>query len=508
MSFGDFVQETASGIGTSTTINLLGATAGAGFVRFRDRHANGETVVFTIAGTLADATFGRECCESPLSYGTPDTLTRNVISNSAGNTTRLNFTGAVSVYEWPPGERLITLNSDSTLVLDAAGGTWSSFNAGKQLLVSGSGNNPGIAIAANGGTNLFGIFNDTGTLRIAAMPAYADSVTAPDHILTLSSSSITLGKATTVSGVLTLSANLAATTATFSGALNGTSGSFSGAVGGASLSISGAAGITGLATVGSLTCVGSATIGGDFAPHGGIVAIENNGNFYLQNSGGNPTLNFASSVYVTYGSSILSINTPGAMGITASSIVVTGNVDFPTGLITMGGSQLIPFGGGINYSNSGSPPYSALSPSNYSATLAAASNVVANQFFAASDEDLKEGIESLSYEEAMGWLHAVHPKKYFKQGVPEWGFLAQDWIRSGLGYLIGLVPNKDMPERHYPDFPDEWKKVDAGFSLMMDRTNPVAALTVIVKEMTAEFSRMKQDLSDARDCITALRSAS
>jgi hypothetical protein len=94
----NFVQESANAPGTATTINLAGAAAGRrGFLA---AFASGAAVwYFMDDGTQA------EWGQGVVTAGSPNTLTRaTVIGNTAGTTARLNFTGAVRVYNFLPAE--------------------------------------------------------------------------------------------------------------------------------------------------------------------------------------------------------------------------------------------------------------------------------------------------------------------------------------------------------------------------------------------------------------------
>lgn len=500
--------ETANNPGTGT-VTLLGPPSGRPFKSFAtSAYTNGARVYYMITDdqTVFEEGLGTYSTSGP-------TLTRDTVyRNSSGTTSKINFTSAVYVYSCLPCTRVIYLDATGNVAINgavsvtsgtttlSAGGGWSSSNIGKQLLITtpASASNPAIGITDASGTNLWGIYNNAGTLKLASMPAYSNNSTAPTDVISLTSTSVALVKNTSVTGTLTSSGQLITT----SGGHTITAGGLTVIAGGASITgastISGGLTISsvGLSVTGTVVVTGGGSFSNDFSPLGGITNIENNANFYLQNSGGNPTLNFAASVYMTYGSSTLSINAPGAMGISASDLTIVGDVNFSTGLVSFGGSNLAPFGGGILYSGSGTPPYSALAPGSYSVSLAAASNILANQFLAASDADLKKDIEPLSYEEALAWLRMARPKKYSKQGMPEYGYLAQDWIGCGWGHMIGTAPTKGMAARHYPDFPDEWKHIPADTSLTMDRTNGVPAIHVIVDEMLNEMERMRARIKE------------
>ena len=74
----NFVLETASAPGTATPFNLAGAATGR--IRFRDAFATAALVFYFMEdGTQAEWGYGT------LTHATPDTLTRTVISTTAGS---------------------------------------------------------------------------------------------------------------------------------------------------------------------------------------------------------------------------------------------------------------------------------------------------------------------------------------------------------------------------------------------------------------------------------------
>ena len=97
----NFVLETASAPGTSATVNLAGAATGRR--SFAQAFATGATVdYFMDDGTQA------EWGKGLFTAGAPNTLARaTVIKNTAGTTSRLNFTGTTRVYNEVPGECLL-----------------------------------------------------------------------------------------------------------------------------------------------------------------------------------------------------------------------------------------------------------------------------------------------------------------------------------------------------------------------------------------------------------------
>jgi hypothetical protein len=83
-SYRDWVVETSSTTGTGT-YNLSGsAPAGTSYFTFRQRYSNGETdVVYWVVN--ADRTKWEKNRFGTLTYGTPDTLTRNVVESTNGD---------------------------------------------------------------------------------------------------------------------------------------------------------------------------------------------------------------------------------------------------------------------------------------------------------------------------------------------------------------------------------------------------------------------------------------
>lgn len=99
----NFIEETATNPGTSLTVNLAGATPGRlpwiGAATF----ASGAIVFYGMDdGTQSEWGIGK------VTAGTPNTLERTtVLGNSAGTTSRLNFSGAVRVYCEVPAEQAV-----------------------------------------------------------------------------------------------------------------------------------------------------------------------------------------------------------------------------------------------------------------------------------------------------------------------------------------------------------------------------------------------------------------
>jgi len=100
----NYIEEQANAPGTAVNVNLAGAPAGRRV--WRSGFATG-TVVFY---GMTDGT-QEEWGVGTLTWGSPDVLARTtVLGNSAGTTARLNFTGAVRVYNEVPAERMVYIN--------------------------------------------------------------------------------------------------------------------------------------------------------------------------------------------------------------------------------------------------------------------------------------------------------------------------------------------------------------------------------------------------------------
>lgn len=245
-------------------------------------------------------------------------------------------TGALTV------NAALTVNSTGkftdTLTLNASGG-WSSSNAGKQLLVTTpSGvSNPAIGITDANGANLFGIYNKTGTLKIASMPAYTDGVTAPTDVVQVTATGVTLNKGLAVTGNSKITGTLE-TTSTLTvdgGALIVSSGGLIVSANGAAITgntkITGTLETTSTLTVdaGGVVVTGNSTITGTL---GGLTGLT------VASGGANITGN--SNITGTLGSLTGLTVASGGANITGNS-TITGTLGGLTGLtVASGGANI------------------------------------------------------------------------------------------------------------------------------------------------------------------------
>ena len=113
----DRVKETSTTTGTGT-LNLAGASVG--FVTFVAGIGNSNTTYYAIN---AQGTSTWEVGIGTVTDATPDTLARDtVLSNSLGNTSKINFSGTLDVFCTMPASKSVYLDSTGTPVGAASNG--------------------------------------------------------------------------------------------------------------------------------------------------------------------------------------------------------------------------------------------------------------------------------------------------------------------------------------------------------------------------------------------------
>ena len=113
----DRVKETSTTTGTGT-LNLAGASSG--FVTFVAGIGNSNTTYYAIN---AQGTSNWEVGIGTVTDATPDTLARDtVLSNSLGNTSKINFSGTLDVFCTMPASKSVYLDSTGTPVGAASAG--------------------------------------------------------------------------------------------------------------------------------------------------------------------------------------------------------------------------------------------------------------------------------------------------------------------------------------------------------------------------------------------------
>ena len=113
----DRVKETSTTSGTGT-LNLAGAVTG--FVTFVSGIGNSNTTYYAI---FEQGTNNFEIGIGTVTDATPDTLARTtVLNNSAGNTSKINFSGTLDVFCTMPASKSVYLDSTGTPVGAASAG--------------------------------------------------------------------------------------------------------------------------------------------------------------------------------------------------------------------------------------------------------------------------------------------------------------------------------------------------------------------------------------------------
>ena len=113
----DRVKETSTTTGTGT-LNLAGAVTG--FVTFVSGIGNSNTTYYAI---FEQGTNNFEIGIGTVTDATPDTLARTtVLNNSAGNTSKINFTGTLDVFCTLPASKSVYLDSSGNPVGAASAG--------------------------------------------------------------------------------------------------------------------------------------------------------------------------------------------------------------------------------------------------------------------------------------------------------------------------------------------------------------------------------------------------
>lgn len=152
----DFILQTANAPGVAT-LTLISPPTGR--FSFASKFANGATAFYFLDdGVQYEAGIGT------LTYGPPDTLSRNtVLSNSAGTTAKLNFAGTTRVFNTIPSTNAVW--KDASGVLNAGLVALTEPGTGSQtLLISApsSANGANIKLAGNG------VSTPTKTIRVAS----------------------------------------------------------------------------------------------------------------------------------------------------------------------------------------------------------------------------------------------------------------------------------------------------------------------------------------------------
>lgn len=181
----NMILETTTNPGTNTTVNLAGAVTG--FSAFTSGFSNGASIYYVLRGGSQ-----WETGSGTFNTGSPNTISRTtVISNSAGNTSRLNFTGLTQVYNVTPASRLIYANNSGIMQNVTATGIttplWGGTAGGTANAITIS-PSPAITAYAAGQAFIFvlGASNNTGTVTLNVNGLGAQTVNRADGTSALS----------------------------------------------------------------------------------------------------------------------------------------------------------------------------------------------------------------------------------------------------------------------------------------------------------------------------------
>lgn len=169
----DLVEETVNAPGAAATMTLGGPTTGSKPFISPSTFSDGDLAFYEITdnGTLWETGIG------PVAAGPPATLTRGtVLSNSAGTTARINFTGPCLVFSWLPAARTIYRQQDGSLNAggDALGGAiWAGTAGGTANAITINPNVPLEGNAAGAVVKFVATATNTGgaTLKVGDLDA-------------------------------------------------------------------------------------------------------------------------------------------------------------------------------------------------------------------------------------------------------------------------------------------------------------------------------------------------
>jgi hypothetical protein len=201
--------------------------------------------------------------------------------------------------------------------------------------------------------------------------------------------------------------------------------------------------------------------------------------FSLTNNGGNSLLNLGSSQYIQFvpGTGI-NVSTTGYLDLTsAAQIRLNGVVQTSSDLLVSGyinvSGQTIQSGTSyyINTSGAGSGAWSV-----GVGVYSGAQYMAGGGFVTLSDARAKDNIEDITTQEAINWINKGRARKYYVNGKPSAGFIAQEDIENGRSDAVILVPDSD------PKFTEATIFSPAGNRLNRDYNHDIAYLTAALQD--------------------------
>ncbi len=179
--------------------------------------------------------------------------------------------------------------------------------------------------------------------------------------------------------------------------------------------------------------------------------------------------------------------------------VTAGNVGVGTSAPT---SAKLQVSGAVTYSVTG--PFSGASANaawttgfatqNISTSILASGALVANGVFSASDQRLKENIDQINPEMVNDFMQNIVPVgfNWKKDGLYSTGFVAQDLIRKGFGYLVKATPDDSISQ----SIDEDGFISPAGFQYNVDYQAVVPILTYALQQQQAQIASHSSQLTN------------
>jgi hypothetical protein len=127
-------------------------------------------------------------------------------------------------------------------------------------------------------------------------------------------------------------------------------------------------------------------------------------------------------------------------------------------------------------------------------SILASSAIVGGSVYASSDRRLKDEIQNLNIGDVNNFLESVKPVSFYWKdtGSADTGFIAQDLINEGFGYLVSLVPNSSLQEGVDPT-----GVVDpAGMQFTVNYNAIIPLLTAVIQEQAGQISSISGQIAN------------
>lgn len=164
-----------------------------------------------------------------------------------------------------------------------------------------------------------------------------------------------------------------------------------------------------------------------------------------------------------------------------------------SGVVNIFGGRLYACVVNFGFLNNVNP--TGISPPQTGLTGLVVSNVVqANQFWAFSDERLKDNIEPIPQEKGLEFVTTAKPVTFMMKGAGTRaaGFIAQDELKRGFGDSITIMENKDLEET----VDEDGFVSPAGVQLSKNYNSDIAYLTAFGKWAVKEIESLKARINE------------